>query len=154
MATEQEIAHVHKLMHENHPKVVFDKMKSDSEGAFAVLRFLNRSGGNVRSKDISQVLHVSTARMTVILRKLYDKKLITKVQNVKDGRSSLIALTDEGRSTINKLHQQMDQTIGKIIDEVGMAEVEKVFYVLGRMRELNQEKEQEILNVCTASDKA
>ncbi len=145
MATRQEIEYVHKLLHDNNPKVLFDKLKNDNAGVFATLRHLSRSKGAVRAKDISEELHVSTARISVILRKLSDRGFISKVQNEKDGRSTLIEITESGQQMIDSLHTRMDNTLAKLIDEIGVAEIERVFLILGRIRELSIEHENELL---------
>ncbi len=146
MATKQEIEYGLKLFHENNPRIIFEKMKNDAAGVFATLKFLDRTGGNIRATDISQELNVSTARMTVILRKLYERELITKTPDEQDGRSQLITLTPAGKEMTRNLHQQMHITIGKIIDEVGIEEFEKVFKVLAKIRELTIEQESVFLN--------
>ncbi|ONI45147.1 hypothetical protein AN641_04695 [Candidatus Epulonipiscioides gigas] len=146
MATKQEIEYGLKLFHENNPRIIFDKMKNDTAGVFATLKFLDRTGGNIRATDISQELNVSTARMTVILRKLYERELITKTPDEQDGRSQLITLTPSGKEMTRNLHQQMHITIGKIIDEVGIEEFEKVFKVLAKIREFTIEQESVFLN--------
>lgn len=70
--------------------------------------------------DIAEALGVSVPTVTVAVKKLEGKGYLARFKNQSDGRSTFIALTDEGKR-MNRLHsffhEQMIFSISKEFDE-------------------------------------
>ena len=70
---------------------------------------------------ISEKLHVSTARVAVLLKKLVAKGLVTKGRDPVDARVTVVALTPLGAQTVQDLADHMHQQVGLLIDQIGEA---------------------------------
>ncbi len=134
MATVEEVNKALQLFQDNNPKNIFDEMRRTEAGILAVLKILYMSEGNVRSKDISDQMGVSSARMAKLLKKMELKNLIIKKMNPADCRETIIELTEHGEVVMNKVSNHMYITAEKIIDDIGMDELEKMFVSLNKLK--------------------
>ncbi len=144
MATKEDIDLVLKLFHENRPQHAFDEMKRGDSGILAVLKFLHFSPGEVRSKDISNSMHISSARMAVILKNMEKKNLITKSTSTTDARSTIITLTETGQKTAEYFQSQIINAIECIVDEFGIEHLYEMFRDMNRIKEIMEESIKEI----------
>ena len=102
-----------RLFH-NHIVQVGEALHADESvtlGMRAVLEFLLK-GGPMTVPDMARNRSVTRQHIQVIVNTLLDEKLITLKVNPAHKRSSLVALTPEGRQTI----QRMRQREGRLFD--------------------------------------
>ncbi|OOB77687.1 MAG: hypothetical protein BEN19_01430 [Epulopiscium sp. Nuni2H_MBin003] len=136
MATEVQIQYVMDMLSKNHPKHTFDRINKTNAGIFAVLKYLNEAQSIVCSKDISTALKVSTARMSVLLKKMEKQNLITKYADSNDSRITRVRLTTTGEDTIIQIKNHLYLVVTKIIDEIGFDEVTKCFATLEKIKQI------------------
>ena len=72
------------------------------------------------SGKIAKELHGSTARMAVLLKKLEAKGLIIREPGVKDARTTVVRLSDQGWQKVEAVQHEVYQVLGTLIDEIGM----------------------------------
>ena len=78
MATQDEVELILENLQEVHPAEFFKTLNEENAGIGAVLRYLNEAEGDVTAGNISKYLHVSTARVAVLLKKMAVQGLVTK----------------------------------------------------------------------------
>ena len=143
MAKREDVLKAMELVRKNRPEKSLEYMGKGLMGIFAVLHYLSEIKQAVTSKDISDALGVSSARMTVVLKKLESKKLIVKTHSTTDARALVITLTDKGASVAQELEQKRYECIETLVDEIGIGELTRVFETLNRMKMLIHESIQE-----------
>ena len=84
-------------------------------------------------------MNVSTARVTVLLKKMTAKGLITKENDTTDSRITIVRLSPSGKTVIDKINRKMRQKIEKVIDTIGMDKMrefislsEKIQSIMGK----------------------
>ncbi len=139
MANKQEVLLALELFQKNRPQKVFDEMKKKEMGVFSVIKYLNEAEGEVNSVDISKALGISSARMAVLLKKMEKKGLVVKSSSMLDARAVAVKLSDQGEALAENIKAQMFQTMEKIVDEFGLAELEAVMDKLGKIKQILEE---------------
>lgn len=134
MATEEEIQKFMDMMDQMHPIQDFNKIDATKAGIGAVMRFLDESGRPVTAGEISEQLHVSTARVAVLLKKMEAKGFIVRKSHDRDARITMVCLTEEGEKIIRKIHQGMKKNVEKMIDQIGTERLETAFTVMQEIR--------------------
>ncbi len=133
MAKPEEIEKALSLFETYKPSHCFEEMQKTDMGMFAVLKYLNEQEEPVKSKDISDDMRVSSARMAILLKKLEAKNLIKKSPSQKDKRITLVELTEQGFSIEQKIKNHVYQMVEHIVDEIGVEELEQTFINLQKM---------------------
>lgn len=136
MAKKEDVLKAIALLHENHPRRTFDELNKDKMGYLAVIHFLRNVDRQVTSKEISDCLHVSSARMTVILKKLQKEEVITKEKSTEDARALIVTFTEKGKERAVLLHQKRYELVESIVDEFGIDEIENLFYKLTKIHNI------------------
>ncbi len=139
MAHKEEIIYALELFHANRPRKMFHEMDQRESGMFAVIKFLAEAEGEVTSAAICKHLQISSARMTVLIKRLETKGLVIKTESLHDSRSKALVLTQKGVTLATKLQAHMYETVGKIIDEFGITELETLFETLNRLKSILNE---------------
>jgi len=112
-----------KKVHPPHPSGFLRRIDERHEGTGAVLCLLHDSRDTVTAGKISEVLGVSTARVAVLLKKMAAKGLITKERAPSDARVTVVALTEQGKETVQWIEEEIFHQMGVVIDKVGEARV-------------------------------
>ena len=121
MATQKQIDDIVQIFNCERPKMPLRDINAVNMGVGAVIRYLHESKGetDVTAGDISEFLHVSTARVAVLLRKMESKGLIARIRSKNDARVTIVRLTEHGEETAESMLEKLRQQIGKAIDRVG-----------------------------------
>ncbi|MGM9665957.1 MAG: MarR family winged helix-turn-helix transcriptional regulator [Eubacteriales bacterium] len=119
MATKEQIETMFEKLEASHPDEFIKHFNETQAGIGAVLRLLESSKDTVTAGDISEVLHISTARVAVLLKKMVSKDLIIKESAPKDARITIVRLTDSGEKAIKEKKEELYGQIGTIIDKIG-----------------------------------
>lgn len=88
-------------------------------GQAFLLRILAENDG-LTHKEIAQVLHISPAAVTKVIKRMAGLKYLEKRSDPKDERISRVFLTDEGRSVIHQIKhafEEIDAVLLKNLDE-------------------------------------
>lgn len=136
MEKEEQIKIISKLLHDNRPREYLYNLFKGDTGMFAVLKYLSEHGNETRSKDISDFMHISTARMAVILKTLEKKNYIRRINCDTDARVTNIVLTSEGENAVEQLQANMHKKVGKLIDEFGIDNLIQLFADMKKLKEI------------------
>lgn len=136
-----------RFIHDNKPFDECHEFNAHDKGIGAAIIFLYKAEQEVKSVDISRNLGISSARMTVILKKLEHKNIITKSTSKSDSRAVIINLTENGRILASTLEQNMFNTVSKIIEEIGLEELYLTFEKINKVSKILQENKPKIMEV-------
>lgn len=145
MATKEEVCSALQLMENNNPMAIYEDLKKNKSGEMGVLKYLAHQEGVVKSKDISNYMGVSSARMAILLKKLEAKDLVEKSKYEGDGRLTLVGLTPKGKKKIAEIQEKMYALAETMVDEVGIEDLEKIFKFFQKVREVANNQSKEIM---------
>ena len=110
---------------ENETFTFYEKFDAIKRGSYFVLNYLYKHNEEVISSDLSNALHVSTARMTKLLQKMEKKQLITKNKSSTDFRKTVVCITEKGIEMIESFKELVINYIKSIVEEIGFDEYEQ-----------------------------
>ncbi len=139
MATREEVYAALDIFYKNRPQKAFEEISKQRMGYVAVLVFLSKADKEVNSIDISKALEISSARTAVLLKKLELKKTIVKKHSKTDARAIIIELTDKGREAVESVEEKMFASAQKLVDEMGIDEIRRVFEGLNKINSILHE---------------
>lgn len=106
-------------------KCSFDKFFGGfNKGELGALGFLSNNK-EVNSKDLSEFLEVSTARVASILNSLEHKKLIVRENDADDKRKTLVNITDDGEKLTQEMKVEISKRIKHVVEEIGVEKFEE-----------------------------
>ncbi len=120
MATREQVELVWEHLQMAHPAAFFKTLSEGNAGISAVLRILYESPNDMTAGNISEFMHVSTARVAVLLKKLETQGLIVKDCDVNDARITIVRLSETGRQKVEQMREEVCAELGAVIDKVGM----------------------------------
>ncbi len=123
MAAQKEIDELMRLFAENRPeqKESWNRhAATESEGMLGVLLYLYRKQGTVTAGMISRDMHVTTGRVSVLIKKMSDRGLIIRKSGKSDARVTEIRMTDKGRREVENIQKKRNEQLSELIDKVGM----------------------------------
>ncbi|MDE5619617.1 MAG: hypothetical protein K2O29_06230 [Ruminococcus sp.] len=125
MATREYIVSVMKRLHEKPPEDAFRRFNDDNAGINCMLKYLEQVGRPVSAGEISGYMHVSTARVSFLLRKMSDRNFIIRENSSKDARRLMISLSEQGKAEFIRRREEMVDIFGRIIDRIGEERMEE-----------------------------
>ncbi len=125
MANREYTVSVMKRLHEKPPEDAFRKFNDDNAGINCMLRYLEQVGRPVSAGEISGYMHVSTARVSVLLRKMSERNFIIRENSSKDARRLMISLSEQGKAEFTRRSEEMVDIFGRIIDKIGKERMEE-----------------------------
>lgn len=132
MATEQEVKDIMDKMFEFRQDELFNSVNKMKAGIGAVLKYLyEHQEETVTAGNLSDFLHVSTARVAVILKKMETKGLIYKGKGIEDGRVTIVQLSEHGLETVNWFEADLYRKINNVIDNIGKERLDE-FIEIGK----------------------
>ena len=105
-----------------------------------MLRLLYEAGRDVSSGEITEKMGVSTARVAVLVRKAVARGLVERNVDPVDARRTCIRLTDVGAAAVRRTMTEVEDVVGKIIDSLGLDEIERFVETSRRIKEIVTEK--------------
>lgn len=150
MTKEEKIRTAMSLFDKNKPERVLDNLNHKRMGLWAVIHHLYEKNEAITSKEISDSMGVSSARMTVLLQKLEGEHLVEKSPSTKDARSILVSLTEKGQKKAVEIEKYRYECIEQIVEEYSLEELELLFEKLRKIHTifsktlLTHEKEENI----------
>lgn len=137
MATQEQIETIASMLYKLRPAPFFEQVNKSHMGIGALMGFLHKSEKPVTAGDIANLMHVSTARVAVLLRKIESKGLIVKEKSPGDARVTIVRLTEMGEETCAKMQAGLHEKISMVIDQVGMDRLVEFFAVAGEIARLD-----------------
>ncbi len=129
MADREYTISVMKRLHEKPSDEVMKKFSNDNAGISCMLKYLSDVDRPVSASEISGFMHVSTARVSVLLKKMQEKNFIVRENSSEDARKLMISLSDDGRAECYRRSEEMIGLFSRIIDEVGEERMEEFISV-------------------------
>lgn len=126
MATQEQVDELMRLFAEARPaqEAAWQRRNAapatGSEGMLGILLYLYRTEGTVTAGMISKAMRVTTGRVSVLLKKMEEKGLVTRERGAEDARVTEVRLTDRGRQVVEDLDRQRNAQLERLIDTVGM----------------------------------
>lgn len=145
MATKEEITKIIECFHMNMPKHFANKMDRTNAGMGQVMFYLENANRPVSAGEISAFMHVSTARVAVLLRCIGEKGWIERANDPADARKTMITISEEGRAHIARHHREFGDTVSAIIDRVG---ADRMLAFFETAREINEIVAERIKTTC------
>ncbi len=136
MASDKEVLRLLQEFNSINPLEFMQKIDVQSMGIGNVLGFLMCSGKEVSAGEISEYMHVSTARVAVLLKKMADKGLITKQTDPSDGRRVMVSITDEGKAAFLEKQKEILLYGGAVVDHFGVERIEEFIESCRQIREV------------------
>ncbi len=135
MTREDELNIIRKVFEETHNDFNVGMM-----GTLAIMKYLYISSDEVTSKQLSDKLKVSSARMTILLKKLEKEGLIVKGQSCSDARAINVKLTDYGLSKSKQMESNLIKSLNDLLDIFGLERLSNLLRDMNIVR--NKLKEQ------------
>lgn len=120
MATEEQIKRLLGELKQAPPSQLFQSIDASTAGMRAILLYLGDTDQVVTAGMVSDFMHVSTARVAVLLKKMEAKGLLEKERDPKDARKVMVRLSAQGRELAGQLHGCINDRIAAMIDQIGM----------------------------------
>lgn len=101
------------------------QMSKIVKGELFVLEYLNKHVGTIHPKELSESMAVSTARISSLLNKMEEKKLIVRKEDPRDSRQVIVELTSVGAKTINEKRERVIQYVAQMLEGLGLEDAEE-----------------------------
>ena len=118
----------------------FHTFDATKRGAYFVLDYLLKHEEEVISVDLSNALNVSTARMTKLLMKMEQKKLITKRKSPEDARKTIVEITNNGKEQFLEYKNLVIEYLISIVNEIGVDKFEEYLLITSKIKSITEEK--------------
>ena len=98
------------------------------EGEFDILATLRRSGApfELTPSELAQQTMVTTGAVSKRLDRLETAGLVTRRENLEDARGRVVALTPQGRDTIDRAYEAHMRNEARLLDHFSAAERERL----------------------------
>lgn len=136
MADREYTISVMERLHERPPDDTLRRFNDDNAGIRCMLRYLSEAGKPVSAGEISRFMSVSTARVSVLLKKMQEKNFIVRENSSEDARRLMISLSDTGRAECLKRMEEMIEIFGRIIDEIGVDRMEEFISISQQIKKV------------------
>lgn len=145
MATREYIISVMGKLHEKSSDDVLRKFNDDNAGISCLMKYLEEIDRPVSAGEISEHMHVSTARVSVLLRKMSERNFIIRENSEKDARRLMISLSEQGREECLRRREEMIGIFGKIIDRIGKERMEEFISVSHEIKSVVDEEMKKLI---------
>ena len=119
------------------------KLNDGMRGEAFVLHYVIFHEGPVLPSEISQFMHISTARVAAALNNLERKGLIKRSIDPSDRRRILVTLTEQGQAFANRQREDMLSHTEQMIRRLGEQDARELVRLVGRVAEVMQEMHRE-----------
>lgn len=127
MTKEEEIMMAMEMFDEKAPHKILGELSKTQMGFFAVITHVYKAEKPVTSKEISDGLGVSSARMTVLLKKMEGEGFLSKEHSPTDARAILVSLTEKGRKKAEEIQKQRYHCMKKVLEVYTLEEFQSLF---------------------------
>ncbi|MGN1222806.1 MAG: MarR family winged helix-turn-helix transcriptional regulator [Christensenellales bacterium] len=139
MITKNQAMEILEKIKNNRPNKFFNKLDDTEAGMRFVLIYLSENKAGVYASSIAEKMCISRARVAVLIQKLLIKGYIEKTLSKTDGRIEVLSLTAKGIEEINSHQEKILKNIMKIIEEIGLDEVNKFIEISSKIKNILEE---------------
>lgn len=144
MAAIEQTELVLERLQEAFPQGFVKTLRDGNAGIGAVLQLLDKTSATVTAGEISEFMKISTARVSVLLKKMEKKGLIKKEKDTHDARVTNVYLSDKGEEKVQQMQSTLYEQVGIIIDKIGM---DRMVEFIKISHEINETMNREDLEV-------
>lgn len=104
------------------------------QGELFVLNYLSAHEAEVvHSRDISNAMRVSTARTAALLKSMEEKKWVTRRDDPRDNRQTIVCITEQGRESIGEARRRMLEGTVRMLEAIGAEDAENYVRIQRRI---------------------
>lgn len=125
-----------KILNKEAGHAVFEKMADGFKGQIPFLMGLQHAqeqGCEVNAGDLAEHMKISTARVATILNKLEAAGSVERVKSKKDGRITVVVLTEKGLKEVNDYREESLKFVNKLLEGIPDEEIMVFIRVLKQM---------------------
>lgn len=138
MASQEQIQTLLEALQKATPSQFLQNIDDRTAGMRAILLYLAAGEEDVTASMISEYMKVSTARVTVLLKKMEAKGLIGKERDPEDNRRVKVTLSDRGRELATQVQERIDMHVASMIDQIGMERMQEFAAIAKEIQSLFQ----------------
>ncbi len=112
------------------------KIDESSKGETFCLLYLKEVKQEVSPNELSNEMHISTARVAAILNTLQKKELITREINSTDRRKIVIKLTDKGLKKAKQHKKDVTNEIETILKSIGTKDSQELLRIITKINKI------------------
>ena len=109
-----------------------------SRGELCLLMHLKRQSDLVLPSELSEVMSVSTARITRLLNTLEDRGLIQRSMDLSDRRKIVVNLTEAGERYLKEVYKRTHRRASAVIDALGAEETETFIRIAEKIVDISR----------------
>ena len=139
MERENLLKEINKVCEELFYSNAFEEQRCSSEER--VLWLIEKAGGSINPKQLSDIMNVTMPRITTILNGMDNKGLIERQTSTQDRRKVIVMITKKGRA-VNKKHKKMiEDCNNKVNEQATEAEMETILKYFKTFSSIQKEKD-------------
>lgn len=146
MADREYVLNVIQRLHHKPPDVFSRKFSDDNAGTGCMMKYLYDAERPVSAGEISRFMNVSTARVSVLIKKMREKNFITCENSSEDARRLIISLSEAGGAECYKRQERMIEIFSSIIDRIGTEHMEEFILISDEIKKAVSEEIKKDLN--------
>jgi len=97
----------------------YTKMEDANRGENVLLSYLMYHNGEATPAELSEALHVSTARIAVLLNKMERKKLVERQKHPDNNRNTIVKLLPAGKKLNEEKEKDFNQGVISFFETLG-----------------------------------
>lgn len=117
-------------------EILLDRLRLSLKGENLLLMILSDLGGSGTPGKIIERLDFTGARLSAIIKSMESKGLVERKKHSADKRSTIVALTDEGREHYIRLRAEIVSNALTIIEQLGEQDVCEFLRIIKRLAEI------------------
>lgn len=130
---EEYLQKIHRLSKHGTYKEINESM----HGEMFTLQYIAYHKGAVQPSEISNMTHVSSARVAATLNSLESKGLITRRIDTSDRRRILVELTQDGKEEAEKQFHMILEKVAKMLSVLGEHDAMEYVRIIGRLSDIS-----------------
>ncbi len=108
----------------------------EMSGQREILHVLDKNGEEMTPGALAKECRVSTARIAKALNQLEEQGIVVRKDDPRDGRRTLVSLTDKGRELVEAKRREIDEDIKAFLKELGADDTRELVRLLRRIGEI------------------
>lgn len=118
-------------------EILLDRLKLSLKGENLLLMILSDLGGSGTPGKIIERLDFTGARLSAIIKSLESKGLVERRKHSSDKRSTIVALTDEGKEHYISLRAEIISNALTIIEQLGEDDVREFLRIVSKLADIS-----------------
>lgn len=115
---------------------LLDRLKLSLKGENLLLMILSDLGGSGTPSKIIERLDFTGARLSAIIKSMESKGLVERRRNEGDKRSTIVALTNEGKELYIRLRAEIISNALTIIEQLGEKDVCEFLRIIKKLADI------------------